>query len=257
MTRSQASNSNDDAFNLENLPFNTSKLSEQNKLLVNILMYSVKESQAKFQKDLEEKDVKIKLLDEMIVCLENRIVKLENKLETSAANECLNEIILSGKNVPTHVASENCTNVVRTVLHDKFSLNVPPSDILKCHRIGKKPLHPRIDNRSFLLKLSNNELKKDFIKSSKVLKPEGLFIKENLTATRNSILFALRKAKHEFPNIVSGCTSIEGNVYVWMKSTTAGSRDNRMLVNSFSQLNTFCSEIVRSPVAAFVPDWSE
>ena len=180
MTRSQASNSNDDAFNLENLPFNTSKLSEQNKLLVNIIMYSVKESQDKFQRDLEEKDVKIKLLDEKVVCLENRIVKLENKLETSAANECLNEIILSGKNVPTHVARENCTNVVRTVLHDNFSLNVPPSDILICHRIGKKPLHPRIDNRSFLLKLSNNELKKDLIKSSKGLKPEGLLI-EGLT----------------------------------------------------------------------------
>ena len=48
MTRSQTSN--DDACNLENLPFDTSKLSEQNKLLLNILMYSVKESQAKLKK---------------------------------------------------------------------------------------------------------------------------------------------------------------------------------------------------------------
>ena len=93
---------------------------EQNKMLLNIIMYSMKESQAKFQEDLKEKDFKIKLLDGKAFCLENRIVKLENKLEFSASNKCLNKIILSGKNVPTHVNSENCVNVVRTVLHDKF-----------------------------------------------------------------------------------------------------------------------------------------
>ena len=78
------------------------------------------------------------------------------KPETSAANECLNEIILSGKNVPAHVKSKNCKNCV-----------------------GKKSLHSRRNNRSFLLKLSNNELKTDSIKSSKEIKPEGLFNKEN------------------------------------------------------------------------------
>ena len=71
----QESNSNDDDFILESVPFNTSILSEQNKLLVNFL-YSVKDSRVKFQKEWQEKHLKIKLLNKKVVLLESRIMKL-------------------------------------------------------------------------------------------------------------------------------------------------------------------------------------
>ena len=64
---------------------------------------------------------------------------------------------------------------------------------------------------------------------------------ENLTPTRNSMLFVLRKAKREIVNIVSGCRSLDDKVFMWIRPSNpqaVGAKDTRNSIqNTFR--NTF------------------
>ena len=99
------------------------------------------------------------------------------------------------------------------------------------------------------MKLRRTELKGEIVNACKQLRPK-LFISEDLTPTRNAILFALRQAKRQFPNKISGSSSYNGHVYVYTppssgsSSTSSPNRDVRTAVNSRSALEEFCSKIL-------------
>ena len=107
----------------------------------------------------------------------------------------------------------------------------------------------------FLVKLVDEDTKHDIISCNKSVRPNGIYINDNLTPIRRLILYVLRKAKKDFPNIVTGCSSINGDLFVWIKSNNA-SRDRRLLVNNFKTLDKFCSEIIDTTVANYLPDFS-
>ena len=70
-------------------------------------------------------------------------------------------------------------------------------------------------------------------------------------------MYVLRKAKKEFPTKVSGCTSLNRNVYVWIKSpnpNAANASDTRMMVNTYASLDKFCTQTIESTVSHFIGD---
>ena len=246
--------------NLDELPFDLSVLSEESKLLVSILMYNVSTIQKQFTAEIKEKDTEIRILNEKVTRLEKNLETMESKLDENEVSERDTEIIISGPNIPACTSGENYTNVVKEVFLEHFRTAITNKQIVKSHRVGKKPPHDQFDRRGFIVKLHTKELKNDLLVSSKTYKPTGMFIRENLSPVRNSILFVLRKAKKEFSNVISGCNSINGNVFVWIKAQngrgqSTATRDSRMLVNTYEALDKVCNEIINRPVASFIPDW--
>ena len=168
-----------------------------------------------------------------------------------------NAIIISGFNIPVAQPGENSSSVVRNILKDKLSINVSPVDIIKSFRIGKNSPHANIV-RNFHVKLSKQQLKNDSIATSRSVKPDQLFFNGSLSPIRNSIMYVLRKAKKDFPNIVSGCNSIYGSVYAWIKSPNhgaPGARDSKMRINDHNKLEYFCTEIIGSSVEIYILEW--
>ena len=239
----------------EDLPFDISNLSEESQTIISVLLYAVTNYKNEVNKIIAERDATIKSLNERVKSLENKIEIMENKIDADEANERMNEVVISGKNVPPCSSGENITNVVTALLRNTFSSSVSPSNIVKCHRIGQKPRpgSGTQDRRSIVMKLADSDIKNDLITSSKRVKADGVFICENLSPIRKSIMYVLRRAKREFPDIVSGATSINGNVFVWIKSRNA-SRDTRMLINNYNSLDRFCTEIINSTMSHFIQD---
>ena len=60
---------------------------------------------------------------------------------------------------------------------------------------------------------------------------------------QQTISYVLRKAKHDFPNLVSGSTTFGGKNYVWIKTPNPEARvakDTKMLTSPHRRLMDFC-----------------
>ena len=253
------------------LPFDVSKLSDDGNLIVSILMFTVKDLQSKFDdtlKELQDKNdretaARDKIINDQtckINKLEERIERLEQKEDAVEAAAKKSSIIISGDNIPTvpqGSSDEDCISTAHQFMRDTYRLPIAPADVIFARRIGKKPPVPNPDKRSILVKLSSEETKKKLFDASKSLKPQDVYLREDLTKTRNSILYVLRKAKQYAPEVVSGCTSIDGNVYAWLKAPNPTARDSRMEVNTFAKLDKFCTDILKQPPSTFAPDWNQ
>ena len=244
---------------LDNLPFDISKLSDESRLIVSILMYTVNNAQEKFDDAMKVKDKNIKTLETKVSILENKIESMESKFDNNEAVERMNDIIITGPSTPTSRAGEVCGSVVRDLIRNTLRVNIAPNEIVKAHRIGKMPQGEDVtDKRSIFVQFISKDKKVEVFDAIKAIKPNGLYLNENLSPTRNSIMYVLRKVKKDFPDKVSGCRSIDGNVYVWVKPPNPSAHDARnarMQVNSFQKLDKFCNDVINSTVSNIIPNW--
>ena len=177
-----------------------------------------------------------------------------DKIET---RERSSTIIISGHALPASSVGENCESVASSILSCSLRIVTSERDILAAHRLGPKPANQSVDRRSLFVKLRDTELARDIIKSSKTIKVPGLYVSENLTPIRHSILRVLRKTKRSHPNIVSGCGSASGRVFVWVKSPGSQTNQSRKLfVNNKDELHKYCDEILQSHLNVIEPNWS-
>ena len=244
---------------LDALPFDVSSLSEESQLVVSILIYTVESYKIDVNKTIQTQDAAINALKNQVTTLEEKVESLENKLDAAEAIERKNEIVISGMNVPVATPGENISNTVSDLFRNSFRLSTPPTGIVKCHRIGKKPRPEVPDRRNILVKLSDEDTKNDLIATSKRIRADGIYLNESLSPIRKTIMYVLRKAKKEFPTKVSGCTSLNGSVFVWIKPpnpNAANATDTRMMVNTYSSLDKFCTQIIESTVSHFIGESS-
>ena len=176
-------------------------------------MYTVNQSQEMFAKANEEKDNVIKCLSEKVNKLELKLTILKiSQIDEKESIERPNDIMISGQNVTPGREGE----VLLLCYVTNCTLSINPNDIGISHRIGKRNVNAP-DLRSILVKLSTNEAKQNTMNTCKTAKPERIFINENLSQARNSIMYILREAKKDFPCIISGYNSMDGYVYAWIK----------------------------------------
>ena len=136
------------------------------------------------------------------------------------------------------------------MIREKIKLSLNPSDISTAHHLGTKPKNQEIDRRS-IIKLCRREMRRELILACKKIRPNFIFINENLTSNRSSILFCIRKAKRTFLDVVSNCGSFDGRVYVCTKPPnpeSPGARNSRVNVNTREQLQTFCQRTLKIDV---------
>ena len=215
-----------------------------------------KELQSEFMKACSERDRKIERMDGEIVQLRKKVSILEAKVDDSDAYERKDTAIISGKAVPPVQNDENCSELVCKLVKDKLNYVITPTDISVAHRLGEKKSSQGVDRRDLIVKLCRRNIKSDLVTTSRRMKAPDFFINESLTPLRQTISFVLRKAKREFPRIISGTSTIEGKIYVWLHPPNPNARPIRQQVSTHDRLEEFCSKTLQKPLSYFIENWS-
>ena len=233
------------------------KLSEDGKLIVMILEQKMEKMVSSLTDEIRKRDEKIEMLEQEVVNLKHGMIKLDEKLNDAEAYERRDVLVVSGSAVPVVTQGENVFNVVSNMLRDKLRINVKSSDVSTAHRMGLQPKSQAEDRRRIVIKFCRREIKQEIISVCKRTKPEGLFINEDLTPTRSRILYALRKAKRRFQNIIASCGSHDGKVHVYIKppNPSAGiARNTKVTINSQEQLQKFCERTLEIEAKELIDD---
>ena len=206
---------------------------------------------------LAEKDAEIKLLKEEIVFLRKGVSAVEERCDEAEAYERRDTIIVSGPEMPIARDGENSAQVVCDVIKNKIGVVVRSSDISVAHRHGRKTQSQREDRRGIMVKLCRRETKHDLLRACKSVKPPNLFINDSLTPIRNSILYGLRQAKKKHPSRISGCGSIDGRIFAWVRpaSRDSGNKDFRIFINTKLKFDMMCKDILNCESSDLVDKW--
>jgi hypothetical protein len=235
----------------------TEDLSEEGQSIVDLFNLKLAEVTDRFTELLQEKNERIEKLEREVTTLKSSIGKFEERVDDAESMQRRDDIIISGDDVPCVVDNENCPKVACNLIKEKLQVNIKLSNVMSATRIGKKPPTQKPDKRNLLVKFSDSATKSDLLGACKTVKPKGLFINENLIPKRSNILYCLRQAKKKFHNMISGCSTRDMNVFVWLKPPNPdaeGAKNTRMQVNTYNKLQEFCSKVLKAPLTSFVDE---
>ena len=170
-------------------------ISEDGKRIVAAIRLELEKIKVDFVKQINDKMSQIESLTEEVNKLNDKVNKLEEKVEEAEAYERKDSLIFSGEEIPPATPGENCTTVICDLLKSKLKLNVAQTDISIYHRLEKRPSNQRRQEKQ--------DLKGDIMSASRNEKPK-IYVNENLTPTRKTIMYVLRRAK-KVNSKVTGC----------------------------------------------------
>ena len=250
------------------------KLSPEGKLLLDHITNEFKIMQIQFnqmftKKDKDFNDLKDKVTDllkfkeEEIGELKSKIVMLENKsrnfemaLDDQNQYERKDSVILSGAGLPDMSPNENTHEIVKNLLDAHLNIKINSHDICITHRLG--PLRTGSNKRNIYVKFVRRDLKREVIAKSKLNKQvKNLYANESLTPVRMKMFRALRQMKSRVPNLIKGCTTIEGKVYAFTPpadGAASGSRDRRHFIRDLQELREFCRTYVKESLDSFLQE---
>ena len=166
--------------------------------------------------------------------------------------------MISG-HVPEVRDQENCNSIVRNLLKD-VHINIPETEISTAHRLGKRPINGKPDKRNIVFKLCRRDIKRDILDACRQQKPR-YFVNESLTPTRSTIMYVLRKVKREHPDIIGNARSYDGNITVWLPSSSSVSSSqpkfNKLLVNTRNKLEELLQDKLACNSDKFVERWPD
>ena len=212
-----------------------------------------------FKKDMLDtclvKDTEIATLHQEVRAKQKQITDLEHKIDDSDQYIRRETLIFSGETLPVVREVEDCADIVCKLITEKLGdLHVQPTDISIAHRLGPKPAG-RPDRRSIVAKFVRRSVKYQILNASRSRKPPGLFVNESLTKPRQTITSALRNAKRQFPDKISGYSTTDGSIFVWVKPplpSAPGAKNFRVSVNTMEKLEQFCQKKFNLPAANFI-----
>jgi len=80
------------------------------------------------------------------------------------------------------------------------------------------------------------------LRAARAVKPDNLYITENLTKTRSKILYGLRQAKRRFPRKINGCGSQDGRVFVWVTTPDPSAKNTKLFINTLVRFGELCEK---------------
>ena len=210
-----------------------------------------------FETLLAEKNSKIEKLEEELVLVKSNFSQMEERFDEIECEKRNNSIIISGGEVPAHNNNENCVSLVDNLIRTKLQCSLGSSMVTSAYRIGSKPNSQREDRRSIIAKFSNEEIAQQVIRSSRTVKPTKLYFSENLIPKRSYLCKILRSARKNYSSVISGCSSIRGKIYVWLKTSDSvpGSKNTRIPVNNYAQLKRLCQDFLKIDIGEIATDW--
>ena len=219
---------------------------------IGIFQEFVESLEAKFEDFQKAMTNENKLKDDHISKLEAEgikhkkiIAKLEEQLDEQCQYTRRESLVFSGDQIPHGKSNEDCIEEV-CKLASKIDpeLSIAPADVSIAHRLGPKPATGP-DRRSIIARFVRRNVKYSLLNRARRLKPRGIFVNESLTPMRQTIASVLRKLKKDHPAKISGYSTTDGSIYVWIKPpnpSAAGAQNTRVTMNSLSKLEIFCQK---------------
>ena len=227
------------------------KLNPNEKIIVSLLSNKIEELKKSFEEELLKRDHRIRELETEIARSNKNYAKLETKFDDlEAASKC-NSLVISGGEVPVVNSHENCSLIVKNRIKNKLKYSISEEIQLTAFRVGPPPSTQKPDRRNLIVKMENEELVQDIVRTSKKVRPTNLYFSESLIPKRLAILQILRKLKRTNPDKISGCSSVRGRIFAWIpppRPDAPGARVSKILVNTRSQLEDFCSKTLGIPL---------
>ena len=219
--------------------------------VINMRIDQLEKNSTELFKSCAEKDTKIAALEAKNLAMTEKVGYLLEKVDDEDAYIRRESLIFGGKSIPTD-PSVNCAQTVVSLLRSKLQITIDPKDISVAHRLGQRKANQQgPDNRHIIAKFCRRDLKRDILGAARTKKPTELFVNESLTKLRQKIMRALRQAKREHPDVISGMNTIEGRVFVWRK-TGSGRNDSRHCVNTLEKLEEFCMQNLGTSSTTFL-----
>ena len=255
-----------------------SKLSPDGKLIVTAIVNEITSLEArlkkKFDDDLsklsEEFQEAINKKDEEITAikadlnearletktLQDNVSQLTAKLDALDAYQRRDCVIFSGNKIPASVPNENCATIIRDLVRNELSLQIDPP-ISTAHRLGRPPApnSTEPDTRDIIVKFCQRDVKNSVYSAARRQKIDGLYVNESLTVPRRKIMAVLRQIVKKHRNLVSSCTTNNGNCYVYTLPAPNAPQNSRYLkteINSMHTLSEFCSNFIKKPLQYFL-----
>ena len=200
--------------------------------------------------------------DEKIVELQNEsklkdqtISNLRNDLDSQDQYVRRETLIFSGDTVPAWKKDENCMEMICQLIPDKLGadIEVTTADISVAHRLGPKPKAPAEDRRSIIVRFCRRSVKYAILNRSRREKRKDLFVNESLTPTRLKIVRALKRAKNDHPDKISGYQTYDGSIYAWVKPANPNAQCSRVLLNTLDDLEKFCQRCFQESSSSYLP----
>ena len=212
-----------------------------------------------FTKLVQEKNAEIFELKNSITTLSKQIVTLEERIKENDIYERRDTLVFSGSKLPVRNVSENTSDIITNLVKTHLNFHeFSPSEISVSHRLTDKDSSNKSDRSPIIVKLCRRNTKIDILNRARKKKPDNFFVNEHLTPMQATISFVLRKAKRDFPDLVSGSTTFEGKNFVWIKApnpAARGAHDTRLKVSNHRRLNEFCTKTLKKPLSDYVPEW--
>ena len=211
---------------------------------------------------LASKDEAINSLKTEVACLKREVCTLRNLVDEEDAYVRRDTLILSGTLLPDASQGEICANVACKLFKDKLKLSVQADDISVAHRLGPKPRGQGRDRRPIIVKFCRRDTKREvlFCKRDNSDPNTTLWTNESLTPKRRTIMFALRKIKRNHPDVMTGCSTLEGHCFAYTKTprsiNNSRSNDRKHVINSHEALIDFCREFIKKPLNDFLDSWN-
>ena len=227
----------------------SSRKTEYEELLQSVL-FKIDEKFEQFRNEvlteLRGRDEKIAELEQHVSTLKRDVLSLWNHIDDLENSSRRDEFVMSGDtiSVPTR-SSINPISTACDALKTALNISLPPGDILSTRRLGPMPNSQGTDKRSLLVRVREHQVKVDIIRACKSVRPNNLYINDNLTTNRSRILYALRQAKRRKTDILTGCGSMDGRVFAWIKSATPQGRGSRIFLNTWNELELFCEQTLK------------
>lgn len=208
----------------------------------------------------EKKDEVITALTEQCTTLERELKTAKNKIDDADQYERKDSVILTGPAVKPMEDNENTHELVQNLLKDQFDIEINKHDINITHRLGPiKASTPK--QRNIYVKFVRRDVKRRVVQKSRELgkekgKNSPLHANESLTPLRRKIHNTLRQMKKDVPDLVKGCTTLEGKVFVFTPPVPGTARDQRHFISDWDTLQDFCRDFIKQPLDNFLQNFS-
>lgn len=166
--------------------------------------------------ECKKKNEVIDTLTNEVTTLKATIASLEASHDDLEQYQRRNSLRITGITEPTGTQQEDCMATALHVVNTTLKLDPPvqPRDIDRAHRIG------RGNSRQLLVKFATYHQRRRVFEARKGLYTSGntIFVNEDLTKTRATILYAARSAKRD--GKLKECWSSDGRLFIRLLDST-------------------------------------
>lgn len=166
-----------------------------------------------------------------IEALKNKLTSYEEKLDDLECYGRRNTIVISGPEIPPVRTNEDCIEVVKTIIASKLEIPIDREDICVAHRLGT-PKPGSVDKRNIIAKLVRRTKKHEIYKACGLKKPKNIFFSDSVSKTRNTIMYALRKARERDSTKIGKIRTRDGNIRLQLPNPENSQHSTTIVVNT-------------------------